>query len=68
MTWGREQLSHEEQRIYQSGLAELEAEEMGAHPADDEWQALRAQWVELAARHRELARLIPYYLIRHDPE
>jgi len=52
-----EQLSDEERRIYQSGLAELEAEEMGTlHPADDEWQALRAQWVELAARRRELAR------------
>jgi hypothetical protein len=64
-----EQLSDEEQRIYQSGLAELEAEEMGAlHPADDEWHALRTQWVELAARRRELARLIPYYLIRHNPE
>jgi precorrin-6B methylase 1 len=36
-----EQLSEEEQRAYQSGLAELEAEEMAAlSPADDEWRAL----------------------------
>jgi len=52
-----EQLSDEEQLVYQSGLAELEAEEMAAlSPADGEWQALRAQWRELAARRQELAR------------
>jgi len=51
------QLSEEEQRAYQSGLAELEAEEMAAlSPADDEWQALREQWGELAMRRQELAR------------
>jgi len=52
-----ERLSEEEQRAYQSGLAELEAEEMAAlSPADDEWQALREQWGELAVRRQELAR------------
>ncbi len=52
-----EQLSEEEQRAYQSGLAELEAEEMAAlSSADDEWQALREQWGELAMRRQELAR------------
>jgi len=52
-----ERLSDEEQQVYQAGLAELEAEEMAAlRPNDDEWQALRAQWSELAARRQELAR------------
>jgi len=52
-----EQLSEEEQRAYQSGLAELEAEEMAAlSSADDEWQALREQWGEVAMRRQELAR------------
>jgi len=52
-----EQLSDEEQQVYQSGLAELEAEETAAlRPDDDEWQALRAQWSEVAARRQELAR------------
>ena len=52
-----EQLSDEEQRDYQSGLAELEAEELAAlRLAADEWQALRAQWRALTARRQELAR------------
>jgi hypothetical protein len=52
-----EQLSDEEQQVYQSGLAELEAEEMAAlRPAADEWRELRAQWSELATRRQELAR------------
>jgi hypothetical protein len=59
-----EQLSDEEQRIYQSGLAELEAEEMAAlRPADDEcrrcarsgasWQRSVRNW---RARRRRYAR------------
>ncbi|MBO0860489.1 MAG: hypothetical protein J2P21_18820 [Chloracidobacterium sp.] len=52
-----EQLADYEQYVYESGLAELEAEEMAAlRPADNEWQALRAQWGELAARRQKLTR------------
>jgi len=57
-----EQLSEEEQRAYQSGLAELEAEEMAAlSPADDEWQALREQWEELALRRLRLLTTSPVF-------
>jgi hypothetical protein len=57
-----EQLSEEEQRAYQSGLAELEAEEMAAlSPADDEWQALREQWDELALRRLRLSTTSPVF-------
>lgn len=52
-----ETLSNDEQRDYQSGLAELEAEErLPPSSLESEWQTLRAQFRELTARKQELIR------------
>ena len=52
-----ETLSDDEQRDYQAGLAELEAEEqLPPSSLESEWQTLRTQFRELTARKQELIR------------
>ena len=51
-----EHLSDEEQRVYQAGLAELEAEEWAERrPAAEQLRPLQEQWRALTARNQQLA-------------